>query len=267
MMNSIFLQYISTKSGKKKYQNFFEELYRLSLKGMNIGSGDAIITSGEKCAIEFIEKRLNNPGRLIVFDVGANVGDYSVLLKDVLKERAEIFAFEPSGAAFQQLILHTKNFSNFNRFNFGFGDNNETLTLFSNAEASGLASIYKRRLEHFSIKMDLAEKIEVKTIDDFCLEHSIAHIHFLKLDVEGHELKVLKGAEKMIGAHNIDFIQFEFGGCNIDSRTFFQDFFYFFKNDFIVYRIVKDGLYKIENYQEMYEAFATTNYLAERKTL
>jgi len=36
------------------------------------------------------------------------------------------------------------------------------------------------------------------------------------------------------------------------------------KDDYYIYRIVKDGLYKIERYKEIYEAFITTNYLAER---
>ena len=69
----------------------------------------------------------------------------------------------------------------------------------------------------------------------------------------------------MLENHKVDFIQFEFGGRNIDSRTYFQDFYYLLKEDYYIYRIVKDGLYKIERYKEMYEAFITTNYLAERK--
>lgn len=49
------------------------------------------------------------------------------------------------------------------------------------------------------------------------------------------------------------------------NKTHFQDFHYLVKDDFHIYRIVKDGLYKINRYSEFQEIFSTTNYLAERK--
>jgi FkbM family methyltransferase len=260
-------KYLASKAGKKKNQQLFEDLYAISLRGMNIGGGDETGASGEDKAIVYISKQLDRLNKLVVFDVGANIGSYSILLNNTLGVKAEIFSFEPSATTYKKLFSNTAALSNVKSFNFGFGEDKAVLPLFSDANESGLASLYDRRLSHFNIQMDKREDIEITTIDNFCLENNIAHIHFLKLDVEGHELKVLKGAGKMIASKNVDFIQFEFGGCNIDSRTFFQDFFYLFKNDFILYRIVKDGLYKIENYKEMYEAFATTNYLAERKTI
>ena len=155
----------------------------------------------------------------------------------------------------------------FHVHNFGFGDKNASLTLYSNKKGSGIASLYKRRLDHFNIDMDVKEEIDIKTIDAFCNEINITNINFLKLDIEGNELKALHGAKTMLENHKVDFIQFEFGGCNIDSRTYFQDFYYLLKEDFYIYRIVKDGLFKIESYKEMYEAFITTNYLAERKKI
>jgi hypothetical protein len=103
------------------------------------------------------------------------------------------------------------------------------------------------------------------TIDNYCLNNDIEKIYFLKLDVEGHELKVLQGASKMIFDKKIDFIQFEFGGCNIDSKTYFRDFYYLLKDDFNIYRIVENGLFAIKAYKEEYEIFRTINYLAERK--
>jgi hypothetical protein len=87
------------------------------------------------------------------------------------------------------------------------------------------------------------------------------------MDVEGNELNILNGAKRMIENDSIDFIQFEFGGCNIDSRTFFQDFFYLLKERYRIYRILKNGLYPIDSYSEKYEIFITTNYLAQRISL
>lgn len=89
----------------------------------------------------------------------------------------------------------------------------------------------------------------------------------MKLDVEGHELAVLKGGKQMLDDGKIHVIQFEFGGCNIDSRTYFQDFFYLLSPGFRIYRIVKDGLFPIEEYSEDLEVFKTTNYLCISKKI
>lgn len=70
----------------------------------------------------------------------------------------------------------------------------------------------------------------------------------------------------MIEDRKIDFIQFEFGGCNIDSRTFFQDFWYLLHDKYNIFRIIPTGLYPIKEYSEMREIFLCTNYLAELKS-
>ena len=66
----------------------------------------------------------------------------------------------------------------------------------------------------------------------------------IKIDVEGNELDVLKGASDFL--KDVKVIQFEFGGSNIDSRTFFQDYWYFFKEkDFDLLRLAGSKLIEI----------------------
>lgn len=69
----------------------------------------------------------------------------------------------------------------------------------------------------------------------------------------------------MLASGAVDFIQFEFGGTNIDSRTYFQDFYYLLKDQYNIYRILKDGLFQITQYKEVYEVFITTNFLAQKR--
>jgi len=89
------------------------------------------------------------------------------------------------------------------------------------------------------------------------------NIDFVKLDIEGHELDALNGFGEALKFINV--IQFEFGGCNIDTRTFWQDFWYFFtENNFDLYRITPFGKIKITKYRELDEFFSTTNFLAKR---
>ena len=68
-----------------------------------------------------------------------------------------------------------------------------------------------------------------------------------------------------VAINKISVIQFEFGGCNIDTRTFFQDFWYFFQdNGFDIYRVSPIGLIKVKKYNERDEIFTTTNYIAKK---
>ena len=182
---------------------------------------------------------------------------------------AQVYSFEPSQKTFQTL---SQNISSdpackgrVTLLNIGLSNKAEEVSLFTDAENSGLASVYHRRLDHFNIAMDKKETVLLTTLDGFCEKNNIAKIDFLKMDVEGHELSVLQGAQKMLDKKAIACIQFEFGGNNIDSKTFFQDFFYLLKDDFSIFRVVKDGLYPITEYKESYESFLCTVFVAERK--
>lgn len=264
-MKSLFKKILSPLSGNVKFQKLFEYLLQLSLYGMHIGRGGSKDDSGEGVAIQYVAEKLKDKNTITVFDIGANIGTYALLLNNVFKDKAHICSFEPSQKTFKKLQENTKNIPAITTYNFGMGSEDAILTLFSDQDESGLASVYHRKLDHLNIDMNKAEAIEIRTVDGFCHSNNIQHIHFLKIDVEGHEIKVLEGARSLIDSKNIDFIQFEFGGCNIDSRTYFQDFFYLLKDNYNIYRIVRNGLYPITQYKEMYEAFLTTNYLAEKK--
>lgn len=223
-----------------------------------LGFGNPNIdTNGEKTALEYIKNKYKSG--ITVFDVGANIGEYARVVTDVIPG-ATIYLFEPQKKLYGEL---SRNFKN--SFNLGFSDRKESLPIYGNENKHGLTSLYKRNLEHFNLSLTEQETVDLVTIDSFCDEHRIEKIHFLKIDVEGHELRVLRGAEKMLG--NIDFIQFEFGGCNIDSRTFFQDFWYLLSDKYKIYRITKNRLQERKKYSERDEIFLTSNYLAEKKNL
>jgi FkbM family methyltransferase len=263
-IQKILVKFLSLIAGRKKWQSLFETLNHVSLIGI-YGFGYDSEISGEKGALEYVSKKLNKEDALIVFDVGANIGNYTLLINKIFQEKASIFSFEPSRLTYQKMIDNTIKIQNLQCFNFGFGDKNTTMKLYSNVAGSTLASLYNRNLEHCDIEMSIEESVEIKTIDTFCFQpRGVKNIHFLKIDVEGHELKVLNGGSEMIKTGNIDYIQFEYSSCNIDSRTYFKDFFLLLKERYHIYRIMRDGLYIINQYKEIYECFRATNFLAER---
>jgi FkbM family methyltransferase len=248
--------------GKKMLQGLYETLFNISLRGMNYGTGANFKESGELSVMNYINKRFNSEKSLIIFDVGGNYGNYAKVLANFFKTKVIIHSFEPSKKTYDIFLKTTKDIKNLVSNNFGLSDTENYQILYTNEEGSGLASIYQRKLDHFGISMDKTEEIKLTTLDGYCKENGIDHINFLKLDIEGNELKALLGAKQMITNKKIDIIQFEFGGCNIDSRTYFQDFYYLLKDNYQLYRILKNGLYEILTYKESYEIFITTNYLA-----
>ncbi len=248
-------------------QDVWEDVFRLSLSKMNFGNGSDFKDSGELSVLGRIKESYRAGEQLTVFDIGANVGKYACELSDFFGSQATIFSFEPSEKTFQLFLSNTKGKSNILPNNMGMGKEPSTITLYTNNDGSGLASVYQRKLDHFGLSMDKKEVINLSSVDVFCQEKGINRIHFLKLDIEGHELSALQGASTMLNNGAVDFIQFEFGGCNIDSRTYFQDFFYLLKDKYIIYRILENGLYEIVQYKEIYEVFITVNYLAIRRDL
>jgi FkbM family methyltransferase len=251
--------------GRTRYQPLFQAMHQLSLQGMNIGGGTNVRSSGESVVIERILPGLIGEGHPTVFDVGANVGTYSEEIYNAFRGDVLLHAFEPSPTAYAQLSARMGGRPGVHLHAVGLGARDEPLTLYANEPGSGLSSVYHRRLDHLAIPMDKTEEIRVRPLDDVCEEEGVDRIHLLKMDVEGHELEVLRGASRMLGRGSIDVIQFEFGGCNIDSKTYFQDFFYLLDPSYRINRIVRDGLTPIDRYREADEVFITTNFLAVRR--
>lgn len=231
---------------------------------MGIGSGTSAAASGEEAVVALAARR-RTEGPLCVFDVGANQGQYLRLALKILAGRDLVaHAFEPSCTAFRALREAVGGRSNVHLNNCALGSARGSATLYYDRPGSGLASLTRRRLDHLDIEFGLSESVAVDTVDDYCAAHRVARIHLLKLDVEGHELNVLEGAAQMLGGRRIDVIAFEFGGCNVDTRTYLRDFFELFQGYRMrVARVTPSGyLVALPRYREAYEQFRTSNFVA-----
>ena len=197
----------------------------------------------------------------IVIDVGAHNGQFS---DNIISEFNfnNLYMLEPSKTCYENLLEKFNNLENIHIFNFGLSDKEETAIFYGEFPGDSHSGVYKRKLRHFEKNYSEVERVNLKTFDEFwknTLQNK--EIDLLKVDVEGHELAALKGATESL--KSIKVIQFEFGGTSIDSRTFFQDFFYLFKdNDFTIYRMRPNGLLKIDKYTEQDEHFSYSNFLA-----
>jgi FkbM family methyltransferase len=229
-------------------------------KQLGKGSGAWSTAEEAKATSEFV--RSLGLQEVIAIDAGANIGNW---LAEFLKclPAAQVIAFEPSKVAFKKLAERFANDDRVNCVNSALGKVNEDTTLYSDEGGSGLGSLTKRRVEHFNIDFGHQEKIQVQTLDSWINKNQVKTPNVLKMDIEGHEYNLLLGAE--VTLRNIKVVQFEFGGSNIDTRTYFQDFWYFFKDlGFTIYRLTPLKPLLIEHYSESDESFRATNYVAIR---
>ena len=232
---------------------------------MGIGAGTDAAASGEQVVIDRLRRLAASDAPLCVFDVGANRGQFLDLVLQGLGDRpVRVHAFEPGASAFRDLAERFGRHPSVALNNAGLGREPGKAVLHSDQAGSGLASLYRRNLSHFGIDFNAAEDVTIDSVDDYCRRTGVGRIDLLKIDVEGHELDVLRGAEKTFADRGVRMVTFEFGGCDIDSRTFFQDFWYFFRERGMgrFFRITPSGyLAPIRHYREADEQFRTTNYL------
>lgn len=214
--------------------------------------------------VYLLKSLLKNTPQLGI-DIGGNIGEYSQKMIDVYPN-LEIHVFEPSAINQTKLKERFNSYPNVIINNYALSDTTGAAELFSDVKGSGLASLTKRNLEHFNIDFNTHETVNVIRFEDYWKsELQSRDIDIAKIDVEGHELYVLKGFGNAINKTKV--IQFEFGGGNIDTRTYFQDFWYFFKeHSFKIYRITPFGLEHIWRYTESHETFLTTNFLCVKET-
>jgi FkbM family methyltransferase len=233
---------------------------------MGVGSGSDVSSSGEQAIFRVLKQRFRPP--YCILDVGSNEGQFlQVVLDNLASTDLSIHCFEPGHETFKSLVEFSKELKaskGIRLNNIGIGKEQGVGVLHSDRLGSGLASLTKRKLDHHGIYFEKSETVTIGTIDDYCLDNGVNHIHLLKIDIEGHELDALVGAKRMFETKSIDMVSFEFGGTNIDTRTFFRDFWYFFTAaEMRIFRITPSGyLSPIDSYKEIHEQFAPTNFIA-----
>jgi FkbM family methyltransferase len=236
------------------------------------GWGAATIDTEVSLCIQSLNNR-NNP---VVFDVGANTGNWTSSFCSKIPN-STLVMFEPSFTnieklkiRYQELNLSPNNIMTGKKYLIPLALSSfvSEQKLYSDTPGSGLASLTKRDISFHNINHGHhSEIVKITTLDLVTKELGISYIDILKMDVEGHELDVLNGGIELLESSRIGRIQFEFGGCNIDTRTYLKDFYIILeKYNFTLFRMSPIGLIPVKNYYEGLECFDCTNYLAIHKS-
>ena len=150
----------------------------------------------KKCLPEY---KLRN-----MFDVGANIGQTVKRYLQFGDGNTQIYSFEPAPQSFAALEKEYKHFKNVHLFRLGISNVSSSCQMLCNG-----ASTMNRITAGSAEKKDLQfmQKIECVSLEEFCFNHSIENISYLKIDTEGHEIEGIDGFGNM--ASKIDFVECE----------------------------------------------------------
>ena len=152
-------------------------------------------------------RNLLNPDD-VVFDIGANIGSYTIWMSKFIGSNGTIHSFEPDESSFNRL----KSNVNLNKIHSYVSLNK--LAISDSGERRRFTSS-KDVENHLTVKGDISGlEIDCTTIDQYVYEHDIKHIKFIKMDIEGFEYFALNGASKTLKDNKVDVIQLE-----INSRV------------------------------------------------
>ena len=133
----------------------------------------------------------------LVFDVGANFGQYATSLREC-GYRGRIVSFEPLTSAFSRLEANAKADPLWEVVNIGLGDRDEraTINIAGNSQSSSLLEMLPAHLKSAPVSAYVGkEEITVSRLDSvFSKYHRPGDRTFLKLDAQGYERKILDGA-------------------------------------------------------------------------
>jgi len=162
-----------------------------------------------------ITQRFSYKNLEIIFDVGANIGQtYFYFKRDFPK--AKIYCFEPVNTTFKKLKENVNEDNKIVLENFAFGEaaGEKQIRLFNGN--NGLNSLNEESMNPLP---DAAlQMIKIETIDNYCKLHNIKKIDLLKIDTEGYEINVLKGAHDLLSVKKISFVYCEAGFLKNNKR-------------------------------------------------
>ncbi len=247
-------------------EKYFRHGNKLMLRGLGVLNADGNDVTGEEWLLEHLSKS----DICTVVDVGANVSVYGY---DKLPKHVKYIAFEPNPETF--VLLQKKQYPSRVRLHqLAVGNDEKQIKLYDFADDSELkatqptatlASVNRQVIEQFHHQKAKSYEVRQVTLDSFLKKQKVTKVDLLKIDVEGYELAVLQGANKLIAEQKIDLIQFEFNEMHVYHRVFFKDFIDLLP-DYTFYRLGPNGLLPLPKYRPLtHELFAFQNILAVSK--
>jgi FkbM family methyltransferase len=167
-----------------------------------------------------LKDRLINPNQ-IVLDIGANIGYYALMEAKTVGPNGKVYAVEPVPKNFKVLKenVEMNELNNVELFNIALGDK-DCITKMHVSTKSNWSRIAKKNIPD---KIEETISVEMTTVDKFIKNKKVPT--FIRMDVEGYEVNILKGMQKLIKQKNLDiFVEFHPQLISIaDIKYFFEN--------------------------------------------
>ncbi|MEP7292212.1 MAG: FkbM family methyltransferase [Chloroflexota bacterium] len=168
----------------------------------------------EPAETDFI-KRYVKPG-MMVFDIGANIGAHTLLIAKQVGENGHVHAFEPSAAnEYLSRNVQVNQFNNTTVNAVALSDKPGTLRL--TRALPGLEAFSSVGRPTFTESFSGFYDAPAETLDDYVSQYQIPSIDLAKMDVEGAEIVILKGAQRILHAGIIKAWLFEINAPILES--------------------------------------------------
>ena len=202
---------------------------------------------------------------MVVVDVGANIGEYSAHLLGLAN--VQVHCFEPVASTCKTLRERLATFTHSGQVvvnNAALGDCKGNAEMYVYSENAGSNSLYYHDYHADRSSNVKAESVKILTLDSYVASHNIRSVHFLKIDVEGHEISVIKGAQESLKAGIIACIQFEYNDYWKRSHHSILEMLDLLSrlNRFAIYRLTPWGKWPINRMRAPLDDYKQSNYLA-----
>lgn len=134
---------------------------------------------------------LIGPG-MVVIEVGANIGDYTLAFADKCGPAGRVVAFEPSPETFAILCknIELNGYRNVVPVNKAVSNAAGDASLFEDSESSGNTSLFRGVVPSPTSGIE----VQATTLDDYVRSNGIGRLDFIKTDAQGSEYLILSGA-------------------------------------------------------------------------
>lgn len=207
-----------------------------------------------------------SPEGFTAFDVGSFAGEWAKLAL-ALNTRAEVHCFEVVEHVFATLQGNLADRPNVVLNRSGLWSETRAMTGHFVGDLPTMSSLVPQVWSYTGAE-SVSFDVSVETGDDYCARRGVTHVDFLKVDVEGAELEVIRGFAKLFGDGAIDAVQFEYGPLTLASNHSLKDYHTFFSDAGMVLGKIYPGYVKLfDRYYPGLDDFRWGNYAALRSSV
>ena len=246
--------------GRKRSWQLGRRLY-MTARGENPNQIEA---NGETTLARALIDQFSEDRPMIVWDVGANIGDYTAMVLDqarAAQKDCRLELFEPSAKSADALEARFANDDRVRIHRMALSSQPGMMKFEMHGETAGTSTLQLTGRPDAQI-ID----VDVDTVERRAHTLQTTEIDLLKIDAEGHDLEVIKGAKTLIAEQRIKVLQFEYNYRWIYGRNFLKDVFEIAEEcDYEIGMISPSGLTIYRDWNAENERFFEANYAIVRK--